>query len=265
APATFQAFINDVLREYLDQFVVTYIDDILIYSKNHNEHVQHVKLVMKKLLDAQLQAKLSKCEFHKTEVEFLGFIISTEGIKMDPKKVKDVLEWKTPQNVHDIQVFLGFANFYRRFIKNFSKVVAPITRLLKKDVPFVWNQDADNAFESLKKAFTSDPILKHFDPTKPCYIETDASKEAIGAICSQKDNNGIMHPIAFYSRSLTPAERNYHIHDQELLAIIEAFEHWRHYLIYSEHTTRVFTDHKNLLYFTTKQNLNSRQVRWSRI
>src|SRR5690606_24528425 len=174
-------------------------------------------------------------------------------------------EWKTPQNVHDIQVFLGFANFYRRFIKNFSKVVAPITKLLKKDIPFIWDQAAKEAFESLKKAFTSDPILKHFDPYKPCYIETDASKDAIGAICSQKDENDILHPIAFYSRSLTPAERNYHIHDQELLAIVEAFEHWRHYLIYSEHVTKVFTDHKNLLYFTTKQNLNSRQVRWSRI
>src|SRR5690606_17348029 len=224
APASFQAFINDVLREYLDQFAVTYIDDILIYSKSYEEHVQHVRLVMKKLLDAQLQAKLSKCEFHKTEVEFLGFIISTEGIKMDPKKVNDVLDWKTPQNVHDIQVFLGFANFYRRFIKNFSKVVAPITRLLKKDIPFIWDHSANDAFESLKKAFTSDPILKHFDPAKSCYIETDASKEAIGAICSQKDENDVLHPIAFYSRSLTPDERNYHINDQDTLSNVEAFE-----------------------------------------
>src|SRR5690606_30819430 len=134
APATFQAFINDVLREYLDHFVVVYLDDILIYSKTKEEHIEHVRKVMKTLLGAQLQAKLSKCEFHKDQVEFLGFVISKEGISMDPKKVKTIQEWKSPSSVHDIQVFLGFANFYRRFIKNFAKEVAPITRLLKKDI-----------------------------------------------------------------------------------------------------------------------------------
>src|SRR5690606_6759717 len=147
APATFQAFINDVLREYLDQFVVVYLDDILIYSRNKEEHIDHVKKVMKKLMDAQLQAKLSKCEFFKDEVEFLGFVISSKGIAMDPKKVKVIQEWKTPASVHDIQVFLGFANFYRRFIRNFAKEVAPITKLLKKDIPFNWDNEANLAFE----------------------------------------------------------------------------------------------------------------------
>jgi len=265
APATFQAFINDVLREYLDHFVVVYLDDILIYSKSKEEHIEHVRKVMKTLLDAQLQAKLSKCEFHKDRVEFLGFVISKEGISMDPKKVQTIQEWKSPSSVHDIQVFLGFANFYRRFIKNFAKEVAPITRLLKKDTKFQWDDNAEQAFLKLKEIFTKGPLLRHFNQEKRCIIETDASKTAIGAICSQECEDGLVRPIAYYSRSLTPAERNYHVHDTELLAIIEALETWRHYLAYSKEKTLIYTDHKNLLYFTEKRKFNARQVRWSHI
>lgn len=266
APATFQSLINEVLREHLDDFVVTYIDDILIYSKNKKEHQQHVKTIMKKLMDAQLQVKLSKCEFNKNEVEFLGFIISGNEIKMDPKKIKSIVEWKSPKSAHDIQIFLGFANFYRRFIQNYSKVVAPITKLLKKDEQnkWEWTNDAESAFQLLKEMFISEPVLKHFDHQLGCILETDASSTAIGAIISQEHNDRI-HPIAYYSRSLTPAERNYHIHDKELLAIIEALQHWRHYLIYSQHKTKIFTDHKNLSYFMEKRRYNARQLRWSEI
>jgi len=263
APATFQAYLNDVLRECLDTVVVIYLDDILIYSADPKDHVVHVRRVLQLLSNAQLQVNLEKCQFSVTKVEFLGYIISPEGISMDPAKVKAIISWPTPGSVHDIQVFLGFSNFYRRFIKNFSRIVGPITRLLKKDTPFVWDLAAQSAFKSLRHAFTSEPVLVHFDPAKPCFIEPDASKNALGAVCSQPDAQGVLHPLAFLSRSLTPPERNYHIHDTELLAAIEGLEHWRHYFAYSEHPATILTDHKNLEYFSEKRALSQRQIRYS--
>jgi len=263
APATFQAFLNDVLRECLDTVVVIYLDDILIYSKDEESHTADVKKVLQMLSDAKLQVKLEKCQFHVNKVEFLGYIISPEGISMDPAKVAAITSWATPKSVRDILVFLGFANFYRRFIKHFSKIVSPITRLLKKDTPFNWDPAAQSAFDDLKKAFSSDPILVHYDPRKPCFLEPDASKWALGMVCSQPDADGVLHPVAFYSRSLTPPERNYHIHDTELLAVVEGLEHWRHYFIYSDFPTVVMTDHKNLEYFSQKRALSDRQIRYS--
>jgi hypothetical protein len=263
APATFQAFLNDVLRDSLDTFVVIYLDDILIYSDTLEEHYEHVRSVLQRLKDADLQVKLEKCQFHVQTVEFLGYVISPEGISMDPAKIEAILSWPVPTSVRDIQVFLGFANFYRRFIRNFSRVVAPITRLLKKDVPFAWDQQAQGAFDELRKAFTAEPILCHFDPSKACFLEPDASKTALGAVCSQPDDNGVLHPVAFYSRSLTAPERNYHVHDTELLAAIEGLEHWRHYFAYSPFPATILTDHKNLEYFSEKRMLSDRQVRYA--
>lgn len=263
APATFQAFLNDVLRDSLDTFVVIYLDDILIYSDTLEEHYEHVRSVLQRLKDADLQVKLEKCQFHVQTVEFLGYIISPEGISMDPAKIDAIVSWPAPKSVRDIQVFLGFANFYRRFIKGFSKVVAPITRLLKKDVPFTWDAPAQAAFDELRKAFTSEPVLRHFDPERPCYLEPDASKTALGAVCSQPDDQGTLHPVAFYSRSLTAPEKNYHVHDTELLAAIEGLEHWRHYFAYSKFPATILTDHKNLEYFSEKRLLSDRQVRYS--
>jgi len=263
APATFQAFLNDVLRDCLDTVVVIYLDDILIYSPDEESHASHVRQVLQRLADAQLQVNLDKCQFHVTKVEFLGYVISPEGISMDPAKVEAIVNWPVPKCVRDIQVFLGFANFYRRFIKNFSARVAAITRFLKKNVAFAWDTPAQEAFDKLRKTFTSAPVLAHFDPAKPCCIEPDASKYGLGAVCSQPDENGVLHPIAFYSRSLLPAEKNYHIHDTELLAALEGFELWRHYLAYSDHPATILTDHKNLEYFSEKRSLSERQIRYA--
>ena len=263
APATFQAFLNDVLRECLDTIVVIYLDDILIYSKDEESHTKDVCKVLQMLSDAQLQVKLEKCQFHVQKVEFLGYIISPEGIFMDPAKAELITSWASPKSVHDILVFLGFANFYRRFIKNFSKVVSPITRLLKKDVPFNWDPAAQSAFEDLKKAFSSDPVLVHYDPQKPCFLDPDASKWALGMVISQPDSHGVLHPVAFYSRSLTAPERNYHIHDTELLAVIEGLEHWRHFFAFSDFPAVILTDHKNLEYFSQKRSLSDHQIRYA--
>ena len=265
APATFQAFVNDVLRDYLDQFLVVYLDDVLIFSQSRSQHEEHVRLVLQKLQDARLSLKLEKCEFSVSTVSFLGFIIGTNGISMDPEKIKAIQEWKPCRSVHDIQVFLGLTNFYRRFIKDYSKICTPLTALLKKDVKFEWSEAADQAFNALKASIVSDPVLRHYDPARPCIIETDASDYALGAVCSQDDSEGVPHPVAFFSRKLLPAEQNYQIYDKELLAIIAAFKHWRPYLEFSREPTIVMTDHKNLEYFTTTRNLSRRQVRWAEI
>jgi hypothetical protein len=214
-------------------------------------------------MKADLQANLEKCQFHVTTVEFLGYVISPTGISMDPAKVKAITSWPVPASVRDIQVFLGFANFYRRFIKNFSRIVSPITSLLKKDTPFVWGPPTQSAFEELLKAFSSEPVLSHFDPAKPCFLEPDTSKSALGAVCSQPDADGILRPLAFYSRSLTPPERNYHVHDTELLAAVEGLEQYRHYFAYSDFPATILTDHRNLEYFSEKRSLSERQVRYS--
>lgn len=265
APGTFQAFVNDVLRDYLDDFVVVYLDDILIYSDTLEEHTEHVKRALQKLEAAGICLKLEKCAFDQQKVSFLGFVISTEGISMDPSKVSAIQEWSTPKSAFDIQVFLGLANFYRRFVQNYSKIATPLTALLKKNAKFIWSKSAQSAFDELKLRLMSGPILRHFDPTKACVIEADASDYALGAVCSQYDDAGLLHPVAFYSRKLLPAEMNYQIYDKELLAIICALKHWRHYLEFSTSTTEVLTDHRNLEYFTTTRHLSRRQVRWSEV
>jgi hypothetical protein len=262
APATFQTLVNNVLREYLDIFVIVYLDDILIYSKTMEEHVQHVKKVLRALQHKHLPIKPEKCQFHVQTVGFLGFVISPEGIKMEQEKIKAVLEWPEPTNVKQLQEFLGFANFCRRFIKGYSDRTIPMTRLLQKDVPFEWTELCSKAMTDLKAIFAMEPVLISPNPEEPFIMETDASDYALGACLLQRHNEGL-HPVAFYSRKLTSAELNYQIYDKELLAIVAAFKEWRVYLEGSKHQVQVYTDHKNLTYFTTTQVLNRRQVRWS--
>jgi len=250
APSDFQALINDVLRTYLDDFCTAFLDDIFIYSNTLEEHKEQVYKVLKALSDAGLHLKPEKCHFHKQEVKYLGFIITTNGIRMDPEKVSCVLGWETPKTVTDVQCFLGFANFYRRFIKDYSKVVAPLTKMTKKEggkyVPFLWGQEQQADFDLLKKAFTSAPILRHFDYDREIIVETDASDYVSAGILSQHDDDGVLHPVAFYSKKHSPAECNYEIYDKELMAIIRAFEEWRPHLEGSHHPIQVLSDHKNL-------------------
>jgi len=277
APGTFQSFINDSVREYLDVFCSAYLDDILIYSEDENQHVEQVRKVLRRLLKNELYLDIDKCEFHKKEVKYLGLIISTEGIKMDPEKVSAILDWQTPQSVGDVQSFVGFASFYRRFIQNFSKRTKLLSDMTKGEAyktasgkrkmrynPFVWTQDCQKAFEDIKSAFQDAPVLAHFDPEKETWIETDSSDFVSAGILSQM-HNGILRPVAFFSKKLSPTECNYMIYDKELLAIIRSFETWRPEAtsIAPENPIKVFTDHKNLEYFMTTKQLNRRQARWA--
>ena len=265
APATFQHFINDIFHDLLDRFANPYLDDILVFtSGNRSMHVDHVREVLKRLRDNQLFCKVEKCFFHQTSVEFLGYYISPDGISMDPGKTDAIRKWPVPQNVKQVQSFLGFANFYCRFIDNYSGIVVPLTRLTRKDAPFVWDENVQQAFEGLKAAFTTAPVLVHFQPARKTVVETDASDYAVAAILSQfVPESGDIHPVAFFSRTMAPAELNYEIYDKELLAIVESFRQWRAYLEGLPEHVDVITDHKNLEYFSTTKLLTRRQARWS--
>jgi hypothetical protein len=260
APATCQALMNNVLREHLDRFVIVYLDDLLIYTENPEDHVEHVKTVLRCLERANLQLKPEKCDFHKQEVEFLGFIVGTQGVKMSPKKIEVVQNWPRPKTVKEIQAFLGFCNFNRRFIQDYSTKTLPLTRLTRKDTPFVWTKEQDEAFESLKKACIEPPTLIAFRSNEPLRIETDASDLALGA-CISQERDGLWHPIAYHSRKFTGPEERWDVHDKELMAVVDALRHWRVYAQSCSELT-IFTDHKNLVRFTTTKVLSPKQVRW---
>ncbi|KAJ3500263.1 hypothetical protein NMY22_g19316 [Coprinellus aureogranulatus] len=263
APSVFQAFIQDTLRDFLGIFCVVYLDDILIFSRTQEEHDAQVKLVLDRLKGARLFANPKKCEFDKSEVEYLGYLIGADGIKMNPKKLATIAEWPVPRSSHDVQVFLGFCNFYRRFVDHYASLALPLHRLTRKDVPFVWSDSERSSFESLKRAFTSYPVLRHYDPSLPATLSTDASDFALSGILQQPDDNGHLHPVAFYSRKFSPAEINYDIHDKELLAIVDSFRDMRAWLMGTAQPIAVICDHKNLEYFMTSHVLNRRQARWS--
>ena len=210
----------------------------------------------------RLHASPSKCKFHQEQVEFLGFILSPKGLQMDGKKVYVIWEWPSLCRLKDIQSFLGFINFYKRFINNYSKIVVPLTRFTRKDTPWLWCEDYQQAFNTLKLVFTSALILTHWDLNVLIFIESDASDYVLTAILSTKVDNEI-YLITFHSQMFSAAEMNYDMHDKELLAIYEAFCKWRHYLEGISILVEVLTDHKNLIYFQESKSLSRRQTRWS--
>jgi hypothetical protein len=205
-----------------------------------------------------LTLKASKCEFHTYRTEYLGYIITPTGISMDPEKVKAIEEWKEPTNVKGVQSFSRFMNFYRRFIRDFSKITAPLTKLTRKDTRYEWTDAAQSTFEQLKKAMISQPILHYFDLARPLTLETDASDYAIGTVYSQPDNPGILHPLGYFSRKLKDAELNYDIHDKELLAIVDSLHKWSTYCKSTQHPITILSDYKNLEYWQMKKDLNLR-------
>ncbi|KAK3509524.1 hypothetical protein QTP70_000538 [Hemibagrus guttatus] len=226
------SLINQVFQDILGEYVIAYIDDILVYSTSLEDLVRHVRAMLSRLQWNHLYVKPEKCEFHRAIVTFLGYMISQQGVEMDHDKVHTVTEWPMPTTIKELQRFLGFANFYRHFIRNYSSVVGPLTSLLqRKPKRLSWSDQAQVAFSRLKKNFTMAPILRHPDPDLPFVVEVDASSSGIGAILSQC--HGVpskLHPCAFFSRKLTTAEANYDVGNQELLSIKAALEEWRHWL-----------------------------------
>ena len=260
APATFQTLMNSVLAGYLDKFATVYLDDVLVYSKNPQEHLVHLELVLQRLREHQLYAKLSKCAFALIDMPFLGHIISAGGIRMDPAKVDAIMQWPAPRTVVQLQSFLGLANYYRRFVKDYSKIATPLTAMATpatKDWP--WGEAQDAAFAAIKAAIATAPVIHMPNLQQPFVVTTDASNFAVGAVLSQ-GSGADERVIAFESKKMTPAETRYPVHDKEMLAVVYALKKWRHYLL-GTHTS-VVTDHKSLEYFATQPHLNQRQTRW---
>ena len=253
---------NDVLFDYLDNFCTAYLDDILIYSDNELEHEYHVKKVLERLRNAGLQIDLKKCEFHVTRTRYLGFIISTDGIEVDPDKISVVRNWKPPTTVKGIQSFLGFCNFYRRFIRDYGIIARPLVNLTKTGVRLVWAQACQDSFQKLKSMLTSAPILQHYSEDLETRIETDASDGVVAGVLSQRHEECWL-PVAFFSKTMNPAECNYQIHDKEMLAIVKSLEEWRPELQRKRDRFEIYTDHKSLEYFMTTKQLTARQARWA--
>ncbi|KAI3681177.1 hypothetical protein L6452_35962 [Arctium lappa] len=225
APAVFMDLMNRVFKDYLDEFIIVFIDDILIYSKSHEDHEHHLRITLETLRHKQLYAKFSKCEFWIEHVTFLGHVISTEGVTVDPTKIEVVTKWPRPTNISEVRGFLGLAGYYRRFVEGFSKIALPMTRLLRKGVKFEWGSDQEASFEELKHRLVTAPILVLPTDTDGFQIYSDASKQGLGCVLMQHGR-----VIAYVSRQLKPYEVNYPTHDLELAAVIFALKIWRHYL-----------------------------------
>ncbi|GJY69600.1 putative reverse transcriptase domain-containing protein [Tanacetum coccineum] len=255
APAIFMDLMNCVCKPYLDKFVIVFIDDILIYSRDEKEHEEHLKTILELLKKEKLYAKFSKCEFWIHTVKFLRHVIDSSGIRVDPTKIEVVKNWVSPTTPSEIRQFLGLAGYYRRFIEGFSKIAKPMTELTQKDRKFDWGEEQETAFQLLKQKLCAAPILALPKGSDDFVVYCDASIKGLGAVLMQR-----MKVIAYASRQLKIHEKNYTTHDLELGAVVFALKIWRHYLYGTKCV--VFTDHKSLQHILNQKELNMRQRRW---
>ena len=263
APLTFQRMINTLFGDMLGSEVHAYLDDLIICSKDANGHFQALEKVLLKLREAGLKAKLSKCEFLKSKIQFLGHMVDSEGIHTLPDKVSAVREFPRPENADHVRSFLGLAGYYRSFVKGFSTLAAPLNLLLKKEAPFHWHAQQEESFKVLKEALTNAPVLIFPDYSKPFIMCTDASQVGLGAVLMQTDNRGKNQPVAFASRTLNPAERNYSVTHLEALAIVWGLKKFRD-IVYGYSIT-VYSDHAPVGDLFRGRNLNGRLARWKEI
>ena len=250
---------TDYIRE---QWLVIYMDDLAIGAHSTEDLDCKVHLVLERFRSLNLSLKLSKCEFDKAEIEFLGMIVGSGCIRMDPAKLSAIATWPPPKSVKAVHALLGFCNFYRKFIPGFSNVIAPLTALTRKNYPWTWGPQQQVAFTTLLSHFQTAPVLHLPDVQCPFIVMTDVSLLASGGVLMQWDDNGDLHPCAYLSQTFSPAERTYDIYNRELLTVIHAFDHWRHYLQGTHHPVTLLTDYKNLTYFHQPQKLSRCQARW---
>lgn len=262
APATFQRLMQVVLAGLDWNSCFVYLDDILIASKTFDEHMKHLREVFNRLRKATLRLKPKKCHILRSEVQYLGHVVSSKGIRPDPAKVEKVTSYTIPTNVSEVHRFLGLASYYRRFIPNFSKVASPLHALTKKNVEFLWTTECGNVFEQLKKALVTAPVLSYpiFGPQQEFILETDASGVGLGAVLSQ-EQNGLVHPIAYASRSLDPHGKNYGITELETLALVWAVKYFRTYIL--GHRTMVYTDHAACTSLLNSARPSGKLARWA--
>ena len=262
SPATFQTMMNDLFRDMVNQGnTAMFIDNIIIATDTEEGHDEIVEEMLKRLEENNLFVKPEKCRWKVKEVEFLGVVIGPGGVRMQKDKVDGILNWPTPRSTRNVQKFMGLANYYRQFIQDFSMVAKPLNMLVGKDRKWEWGVEQQKAFEELKRRFTTEPVLAVPDRDQEMKVEADASDYAMGGTLLVKGADGKWRPVAFISKSLSPAERNYEIHDKEMLAVIRCLEDWRHYLESTKKEFEIWTGHKNLQYFMTSQKPNHRQAR----
>ena len=264
APATFQREMNQILFPLIGVCVYNFIDDILIYSKSVEEHLIHIQQVLEIFRKHKLKINIEKCQFFRTEVEVLGHKLSTKGLSPMESKIEAIKKWNPPTNIHELRSFLGTVGYYQKFIFNYSKITAPLCKLLRKNTKYVWNDEQQICFEKLKECLINAPILKFPDFSKPFIIRTDASYDGLGGVLLQKDEiTGKEHPAHYISRTLSKSEKNYGITDLEGLALYFALEKLKSYIMGNPHTTIIYTDHRPLLgLFKNKEPKNARQTRW---
>ncbi|KAF8045596.1 hypothetical protein N665_4651s0001 [Sinapis alba] len=255
APSTFMRLMNHVLRSFIGVFVVVYFDDILVYSQCYEDHIEHLRAVLDVLRKEELYANLKKCTFGTDNLVFLGFVVSADGVKVDQEKIKAIKDWPSPTNVSEVRSFHGLAGFYRRFVRDFSTIAAPLTEVIKKDVGFKWGDTQEAAFQCLKEKLTNSPLLTLPDFNKTFEIECDASGIGIGAVLMQEKR-----PIAYFSEKLGGATLNYATYDKELYALVRALQTWQHYLWPKEFV--IHTDHESLKYLKGQNKLSKRHARW---
>jgi len=255
APAAFMKMMNGVFRDFLDEFVIIFIDDILVYSKSWEAHQEHLRAVLERLREHELFAKLSKCSFWQRSVGFLGHVISDQGVSVDPEKIRSIKEWPRPRNATEIRSFLGLAGYYRRFVRSFASMAQPLSRLTGKDTAFNWSDECEKSFLELKAMLTNAPVLVLPEEGEPYTVYTDASIVGLGCVLMQKGS-----VIAYASRQLRKHEKNYPTHDLEMAAVVFALKIWRSYLYGAK--VQIYTDHKSLKYIFTQPELNLRQRRW---
>ncbi|KAF8086993.1 hypothetical protein N665_0605s0001 [Sinapis alba] len=255
APAAFMKMMNGIFRDFLDEFVIIFIDDILVYSKNKEDHEKHLRAVLGRLREQQLYAKLSKCSFWQRSVGFLGHIVSEQGVSVDPEKIRAIQGWPRPKNATEVRSFLGLAGYYRKFVKGFASLAQPMTQLTGKDVKFVWSDECEKCFSALKEMLTNAPILVLPEADQPYMVYTDASITGLGCVLTQHGK-----VIAYASRQLKKHEGNYPTHDLEMAAVVFALKIWRSYLYGAK--VQILTYHKSLKYIFTQPELNLRKRRW---
>jgi len=255
---------NEILRDMINEGkVAAFVDDVLVGTEMEEGHNEIVEEVLKQLEENNLYVKPEKCVWKVRKIGFLGVIIGPNGIEMEKEKVDGVLSWPEPKNAKDIRKFLGLANYYRRFIKDFAQVARPMNILTRKDVKWQWGEEQQKAFDELKRIFTTKPVLVAPDLDKEFRVEADASNYAIEGVLSMKCSDKLWRPVTFISKSLSNTERNYEIHDKEMLVVVRCLEAWRHFLEGMTMKFEIWMDHKNLEYFMKAQKLNRRQARWA--
>ena len=260
APRTFQRMMNKIFRPYLDEFITLYLDDILIYSDTFEEHIEHLEKVFEVLKKANLLIKLKKCKFCVDEIEYLGHIVSKNGIQVDPAKIESIKKLKPPTSITGIRSIIGLCSYYRKFVKNFSKIAKPMSNLIKKDIKFEWTKECQEAFETLKEKLITSPILQHPNYEKEFILITDASGTGLGAVLAQLNDQGKEIVVAYASRSLQGAEKRYPITDLECLAIFWGIKYFHKYLLRRKFT--IITDHAALKTLKTAKVPSGRRGKW---